>query len=253
MLMEEKLVINELKQGKELANQLMNNFKNPSSSSSSSSSYKESNKILISQILLSYENAIDILNLDKKTLKRSPQRMNQSNKKRRVLEKKNKVKIHVVRGQEEGTSLDDGYFWRKYGQKDINGSKNPRGYYRCTHRYTRSCLAVKQVQKSDTDPLCYEIKYIESHTCNNITPSTTKHSVSSREDVKSEEFMLTLEDLDNKNDIFMPWKMPMENLSPSSSESGITNELLSNSTTCDDSCFSSLENIVVLTHDLSWL
>lgn len=74
MLMEEKLVINELEQGKELANRLMNNLKNPS--------YEESNKSLISGILRSYENAIFMLNLDKKTLKRSPERMDQSNKKR---------------------------------------------------------------------------------------------------------------------------------------------------------------------------
>lgn len=77
MLTEEKLVINELEQGKELANRLMNNFRNPSSSSS-----KDSNKILISELLLSYENAIAMLILDKKTLKRSPERIDQSSKKR---------------------------------------------------------------------------------------------------------------------------------------------------------------------------
>lgn len=74
MLVEEKLVITELEQGKELANRLMNNLKNPSS--------KESNKSLISGILRSYENAIVMLSLDQKTLKRSPERMDQSNKKR---------------------------------------------------------------------------------------------------------------------------------------------------------------------------
>ncbi|KAG7566603.1 WRKY domain [Arabidopsis suecica] len=266
MLMEEKLVINELEQGKELANQLMNNLKFPSSS--------ELDMSLISGILRSYENAIVMLSLDQKTLKRSsPERIDQSNKKRRTSEKKmsEKVKICVGTGQ-EGTSLDDGYCWRKYGQKVIHGSKNPRGYYRCTHRFTRGCLAVKQVQKSDADPSCYEVKYLESHTCK-ANLSTTKFSVSVPKDEPKRvhvKMMLNLDDLENKKDIFRTfsfsypetenipeWKNLMDNLSPTTtSESGITNELLytssssvsvANSPTAD-SCFSSLESILDLSH-----
>ncbi|KFK22424.1 hypothetical protein AALP_AAs51301U000100 [Arabis alpina] len=280
MLMEEKLVINELEQGKELATRLMNNLKNPSSSS------EESNKSLISEIIRSCENAISMLNLDMKSRKRSHERINQSNKKRRISEKKktDKIKICVGAGQ-EGTSLDDGYCWRKYGQKDIHGSKNPRGYYRCTHRFTKGCLAVKQVQKSDTNPLCYEIKYLESHTCN-IIPLTNKYAVFVSEEelnkgpklyvtdqskdtikhMKSEEMILSLEDLDNKKEIFrtfsfsnpetenfFEWKDSTENMSPTKSDSGITYELLSEfaNSPIDDSCFSSLENIFNLSHDWS--
>ncbi|KAE8007904.1 hypothetical protein FH972_004461 [Carpinus fangiana] len=44
--------------------------------------------------------------------------------------------------------LDDGYRWRKYGQKDIPDSNYPRGYYRCTHRHAQGCLATKLVQRS---------------------------------------------------------------------------------------------------------
>nr|KYP56080.1 putative WRKY transcription factor 46 [Cajanus cajan] len=64
-----------------------------------------------------------------------------------------------------GTSLDDGYSWRKYGQKDILGAKFPRGYYRCTYRNVQGCLATKQVQKSDEDPMICEITYKGRHTC----------------------------------------------------------------------------------------
>lgn len=75
--MEEKLVVKELEQGKELANQLMNSLNNPSSPS------KESNEILISEILRCFENTIHMMvNLGKKTLKRSHERSDQSNKKR---------------------------------------------------------------------------------------------------------------------------------------------------------------------------
>ncbi|CAH8389164.1 unnamed protein product [Eruca vesicaria subsp. sativa] len=308
MLMEEKLVVKELEQGKELTNQLTNSLNNPSSSS------KDSNEVLISEIIHCFENTIAMMmSLDKKTLKRSHERSDQSNKKRyerdysslcvyeffkfefhdilsnsvdfliirRMLEKNKmeKVKICVGTGP-EGTPLDDGYCWRKYGQKDIHGSKNPRGYYRCTHRFTRGCLAVKQVQKSDINPLCYEVKYLESHTCD-ITPSTTKHSVSVPQEeerklhdakqsedtikhMKHEELMLSIEDLDYKKEIFrtfsfsnpetddfLEWKDLMENFSPTTSESGTTNEFHVSPT--DDSCFSSLENILGSAHDLSWM
>jgi len=65
MMMEEKLVINELELGKELANRLMNNLKHTSS--------VDSNKTLISDILRIYQNAIFMLsfNQDKNILKRS--------------------------------------------------------------------------------------------------------------------------------------------------------------------------------------
>ncbi|KAJ6830061.1 putative WRKY transcription factor 41 [Iris pallida] len=61
--------------------------------------------------------------------------------------------------------LVDGYSWRKYGQKDILGSMYPRGYYRCTHRNTKGCLATKQVQRSDEDPSIFDVTYRGLHTC----------------------------------------------------------------------------------------
>ncbi|GMI76690.1 hypothetical protein HRI_001338300 [Hibiscus trionum] len=44
--------------------------------------------------------------------------------------------------------LDDGYRWRKYGQKTVKNSKFPRSYYRCTHK---ECNVKKQVQRSSKD------------------------------------------------------------------------------------------------------
>ena len=66
MAMEEKLVINELEQGRELAKQLISNLKHTSS--------VESSKIMISEILRIYQNAILMLSFtedDKNILKRS--------------------------------------------------------------------------------------------------------------------------------------------------------------------------------------
>nr|VDD04030.1 unnamed protein product [Brassica oleracea] len=271
MVMEEKLVINELEQGRELAKRLMSNLKDTSSI--------ESSKSLISEILSIYQNAISMLD-DKKVLKRSREIDDKDSKnvikKRKVFEKKTeKVSFFVGAGQEKG-SIDDGYCWRKYGQKEIHGSINPRGYFRCTHRFTQNCLAVKQVQKSDRDASIFEVKYVGDHTCNNTTspktPTTTNFSVSTLpEDIKAtktEEAMMNFEDLESKKNIFRTfsfsnyefenggggWKGNLfhENqLSPAAttSGSGITSEVatapasVENSETAD-SYFSSLDNII---------
>ncbi|WCJ36288.1 WRKY DNA-binding protein 75 [Euphorbia peplus] len=44
--------------------------------------------------------------------------------------------------------LDDGYRWRKYGQKTVKDSIFPRSYYKCTHS---GCNVKKQVQRSSKD------------------------------------------------------------------------------------------------------
>lgn len=43
---------------------------------------------------------------------------------------------------------EDGYRWRKYGQKNIKGSRHPRSYYRCTER---GCPARKKTELASDD------------------------------------------------------------------------------------------------------
>ncbi|TYH96977.1 hypothetical protein ES332_A12G212300v1 [Gossypium tomentosum] len=80
-------------------------------------------------------------------------------------------------GVRPGTDLapDDGFCWRKYGQKDILEAKYPRSFFRCTYRHIQGCLATKIVQRLDDDPTVFEITYCRKHTCNlasNVMPPT---------------------------------------------------------------------------------
>ncbi|KAL5724868.1 putative WRKY transcription factor 75 [Ranunculus cassubicifolius] len=57
--------------------------------------------------------------------------------------------------------LDDGYRWRKYGQKSVKNSKFPRSYYRCT---TGGCNVKKQVQRLSKDEGIVVTTYEGTHT-----------------------------------------------------------------------------------------
>ncbi|TKW07535.1 hypothetical protein SEVIR_7G313500v4 [Setaria viridis] len=43
----------------------------------------------------------------------------------------------------------DGYRWRKYGQKQIEGAMYARSYYRCTRSAEQGCPAKRTVQRND--------------------------------------------------------------------------------------------------------
>ncbi|XP_062213437.1 transcription factor WRKY45-2-like [Phragmites australis] len=67
-------------------------------------------------------------------------------------------------------SLDDGHIWRKYGQKEIQNSRHPRSYFRCTHKSNQGCNAKRHVQLCETDPSKHVVTYYGEHTCRD--PST---------------------------------------------------------------------------------
>ncbi|KAF2291312.1 hypothetical protein GH714_022593 [Hevea brasiliensis] len=68
---------------------------------------------------------------------------------------------------------EDGYNWRKYGQKQVKGSENPRSYYKCTYP---NCPTKKKVERS-LDGQITEIVYKGSH--NHPKPQSTRRSSSS--------------------------------------------------------------------------
>ncbi|KHN40537.1 Putative WRKY transcription factor 12 [Glycine soja] len=69
---------------------------------------------------------------------------------------KNKVKIRrklreprfCFQTRSDVDVLDDGYKWRKYGQKVVKNSLHPRSYYRCTHN---NCRVKKRVERLSED------------------------------------------------------------------------------------------------------
>ncbi|CAN6330204.1 unnamed protein product [Urochloa humidicola] len=58
----------------------------------------------------------------------------------------------------------DGYQWRKYGQKQIEGAMYARSYYRCTRSAEQGCPAKRTVQRNDDGPE-YTVVYMGEHTC----------------------------------------------------------------------------------------
>ncbi|RDY00888.1 putative WRKY transcription factor 30 [Mucuna pruriens] len=191
MKCEQAGLIDELVQGKELAKQLSDHlFLAPSSSS------HETNEVLIEKILSTYEKALAMLNWKANVgeskannggMMDSLSSFTNGSPKREALEpvvkhkdvsKKRKTmptwteQVKVCLGTAHDGPLDDGYSWRKYGQKDILGAKYPRGYYRCTYRNVQGCLATKQVQKSNEDPMICEITYRGRHTCSQASHLT---------------------------------------------------------------------------------
>ncbi|WJX63697.1 transcription factor [Trifolium repens] len=59
--------------------------------------------------------------------------------------------------------LDDGYKWRKYGQKLIQGNLYPRSYYRCELKHRGGCLATKQVERSSDNIRVVNTTYRGTH------------------------------------------------------------------------------------------
>ncbi|GAB4856283.1 hypothetical protein Ancab_014211 [Ancistrocladus abbreviatus] len=69
---------------------------------------------------------------------------------------------------------DDGYNWRKYGQKQVKGSENPRSYYKCSYP---NCPTKKKVERS-LDGHITEIVYKGNHNHPKPQPKRLSHQSS---------------------------------------------------------------------------
>ncbi|XP_039142803.1 probable WRKY transcription factor 75 isoform X1 [Dioscorea cayenensis subsp. rotundata] len=88
-----------------------------------------------------------------------------------IMEKKKKKRKSRPRfafhTKSDDNILDDGYRWRKYGQKAVKNSIYPRSYYRCTQH---TCNVKKQVQRHSRDKSIVVTTYegVHNHPCEKL-------------------------------------------------------------------------------------
>ncbi|CAN4109637.1 unnamed protein product [Withania somnifera] len=75
---------------------------------------------------------------------------------------------------------EDGFRWRKYGQKVVKGSSYPRSYYRCT---SPKCSVRKFVERTMDDPKAFISTYEGKH--NHGIPTKRSNSEASKTSSKS--------------------------------------------------------------------
>ncbi|GLJ18206.1 hypothetical protein SUGI_0321970 [Cryptomeria japonica] len=81
----------------------------------------------------------------------------------------------TLKTRSETDILDDGYRWKKYGQKQIKNSLYQRLYFKCT---VRGCVVKKKCQRCDDDPLFVLTTYegTHNHSSDNIISSELRNS-----------------------------------------------------------------------------
>ncbi|XP_057777321.1 probable WRKY transcription factor 4 [Salvia miltiorrhiza] len=79
----------------------------------------------------------------------------------------------IVQTTSEVDLLDDGYRWRKYGQKVVKGNPHPRSYYKCT---SQGCNVRKHVERAATDAKAVITTYEGKHNHDIPAAKTSSHS-----------------------------------------------------------------------------
>ncbi|BBH05582.1 WRKY DNA-binding protein 13 [Prunus dulcis] len=84
-------------------------------------------------------------------------------KKMKAIRRKVREPRFCFKTMSEVDVLDDGYKWRKYGQKVVKNTQHPRSYYRCT---MDNCQVKKRVERLAEDPrmviTTYEGRHVHS-------------------------------------------------------------------------------------------
>ncbi|KAM0962537.1 hypothetical protein ACFX13_022069 [Malus domestica] len=124
----------------------------PNSSSISSSSNEAAANNNEGQITKLQEEEADEQDPEKTQKQLKPKKKNQ---------KRQREPRFAFMTKSEVDNLDDGYRWRKYGQKAVKNSPYPRSYYRCT---TAGCGVKKRVERLSDDPSTVVTTYEGQHT-----------------------------------------------------------------------------------------
>ncbi|KAL3643599.1 WRKY transcription factor [Castilleja foliolosa] len=81
-------------------------------------------------------------------------------KKKGADKKKQRQQQFAFMTKSEVDHLEDGYKWRKYGQKAVKNNAYPRSYYKCT---TQQCSVKKRVERSFENPSIVVTTYEGQH------------------------------------------------------------------------------------------
>ncbi|KAG2313826.1 hypothetical protein Bca52824_016948 [Brassica carinata] len=66
----------------------------------------------------------------------------------------------IIQMESKENNPDDGFSWKKYGQKLIRGNPNPRNYYKCTFI---GCNVKKHVERGADNVKSLVIAYFGNH------------------------------------------------------------------------------------------
>ncbi|KAM5581317.1 hypothetical protein ABKV19_010508 [Rosa sericea] len=80
----------------------------------------------------------------------------------------------IVQTRSEVDLLDDGYRWRKYGQKVVKGNPHPRSYYKCTYA---GCNVRKHVERAASDPKAVITTYEGKHNHDVPAARNSSHNI----------------------------------------------------------------------------
>ncbi|CAA2984722.1 probable WRKY transcription factor 2 isoform X1 [Olea europaea subsp. europaea] len=106
-------------------------------SSAFSNDEEEDDRVTHGSVSLGYEGEGDETESKRRKIETYPSDMSGATRPRVVVQTTSEVDI-----------LDDGYRWRKYGQKVVKGNPNPRSYYKCT---STGCAVRKHVERASHD------------------------------------------------------------------------------------------------------
>ncbi|KAL2652655.1 hypothetical protein R1flu_020783 [Riccia fluitans] len=109
--------------------------------------------------------AVVLSHMSIKSPKKRPNRSRRDRNRQRCKQTEAPVEIQKLKAGEQGKIPDDGYLWRKYGNKPIKTASYKRGYYKCRHFKEMKCNATKIVQQANNDPTVFHVTYKDKHTC----------------------------------------------------------------------------------------
>ncbi|KAL7114859.1 hypothetical protein ACP275_04G148400 [Erythranthe tilingii] len=103
--------------------------------------------------------------------------------------------------------FEDGNPWRKYGQYKVLNASYPRHHYRCKHKFSQGCRALKHVQRIEEDPPLFRTTYCGQHSCKDFLNSESSHQIimdatAAQEDDSSVVMVAAA----TKEDSFVIWK-----------------------------------------------